>query len=219
LIEVTTKATDWMAHGACTKTPQVREWFDTYETNPEYKEAAKRVCSTCPVRDVCAEYSTDPELSWGIWAGRELEPTEYERAIPLFFDCTNPGTLRGVFAHDRRTEALCDPCRDFNHRYKGMGKGGVAAVETAVKVREIVASRTKPEGDCLSWTAGTDKHGGPRMYVDGREWQALRYLWGEKHGHLSRTETVKPSCGNVRCVNLEHAKLSPRTFGPNGGKQ
>jgi WhiB family redox-sensing transcriptional regulator len=43
----------------------------------EYVDAAKAVCSHCPVRQTCLEYAISTNERWGIWGGtseRERRP-------------------------------------------------------------------------------------------------------------------------------------------------
>jgi WhiB family transcriptional regulator, redox-sensing transcriptional regulator len=48
-----------------------------FSTEPRTIQAAKKICSECPVRSKCLEYSLDEGVDFGVWGGK----SEKERRI------------------------------------------------------------------------------------------------------------------------------------------
>lgn len=90
----------------------------------------KEICGACPVAAECLTYALETRQAFGVW-GRM---TERERAKllkknhgPNWRTPKRPnlptadercGTTRGVGAHRRRNEQLCDDCRAARIRYE-----------------------------------------------------------------------------------------------------
>jgi hypothetical protein len=211
---------DWKLNAPCGANPTVRQWFLDYETDRESAEAAKRVCSTCPVRRECATYSTDPEISWGIWAGQERAALVQDaRQVPMFdMGCLLPGTIRGVFAHDRKNESLCEQCLVYNQKHRGKVQDRKTPGVVAARAKAAIAARSRPEGECRIWEAATSRTGKPRLTVQQTEVQVLRWLLEDLTGEpVPRGVSVVPACGNVLCVEVRHAVVRPRAAGSSDG--
>jgi hypothetical protein len=57
-------------------------------------------------------------------------------------------------------------------------------------------------GDCWVWTAGTDRDGYGRFFLNGRKWPAHRVAYLMKTGKTP--EVVRHTCDNPSCVNPAH---------------
>ena len=55
------------------------EYAETVKEKRDREDAAKAVCTTCPVREECLEYALDAREAYGIWGGL----TELERKALL----------------------------------------------------------------------------------------------------------------------------------------
>lgn len=62
------KSPAWHAEAACLKHPKPDMWFPSMGEVGEYA-AARRTCSTCPVRLACLAYAISNNEVWGIWGG------------------------------------------------------------------------------------------------------------------------------------------------------
>lgn len=68
----TITAPPWMDRALCADTdPEM--FFPVPGANPN---AAKRVCSACPVRTECLEYALEHDERWGVWGGLSVEERE-----------------------------------------------------------------------------------------------------------------------------------------------
>lgn len=64
--------TRWMARGACVEHPGL-PWTDTLNHVPEVLvEVMRDLCDGCLVRDECAAFVIEAEVTTGWWAGRSL---------------------------------------------------------------------------------------------------------------------------------------------------
>lgn len=55
----------WMDEGLCQETdPEAFFVEKGGDTRP-----AKRVCASCPVRQVCLDYAMDEQIQFGVWGG------------------------------------------------------------------------------------------------------------------------------------------------------
>lgn len=57
--------TDWMAQGNCRHEPPTR----FFPSDGVGVEVAKKICSTCPVTDLCLEYALVQRIDHGVWGG------------------------------------------------------------------------------------------------------------------------------------------------------
>lgn len=67
-------ATDWMQAALCRGSD-----VNFFPTKHESPEAAKAVCSSCPVCEPCYEYAVADAGLHGIWGGSTLKAREQER--------------------------------------------------------------------------------------------------------------------------------------------
>jgi hypothetical protein len=58
--------------------PEMDDPNYTGETTIDNHKIARKLCSTCPVKKVCLDYSTTTMQTWGIWAG-----TSYDERLAL----------------------------------------------------------------------------------------------------------------------------------------
>src|SRR5688572_9169442 len=72
VIEIDLLRPHWMHEAAC-RGQGSDAWFSADEVGEEV-DAARRVCSGCPVRPECLDYALDRAIRHGLWGG--LSPTE-----------------------------------------------------------------------------------------------------------------------------------------------
>jgi WhiB family transcriptional regulator, redox-sensing transcriptional regulator len=75
-------STAWMAYGLCSQTDP-EAFFAPRDTGPNWYAAAVRVCSGCPVREICAAYAIENEIPYGVWGGlteQERQPADHSLA-------------------------------------------------------------------------------------------------------------------------------------------
>lgn len=128
------RSMDWTGAACASHDPAL--WFPEPLAGHTEWDAARDICDTCPIRDVCLEYALSRETDsarhrYGMWGGK----TPSERAsialkrrrkprplIPLA-ERTAPtqrpqcGTAMGYEAHRRHGERSCDACRAANAEY------------------------------------------------------------------------------------------------------
>lgn len=76
---------------------------------------------------------------------------------------------------------------------------------------EIMERKTKWEGDCLIWTAGCHSQDYPMTRYNGKMVKVDRTLIEKKFDiTLKKEQRVKNTCGNIKCVNVEHYDLIER---------
>lgn len=68
---MSTLTRQWMEYGLCVNL-DVNLFFDKYETDDVVKDNVKKLCSLCPVKDVCIEYG-EQNGAWGVWGGKYLQ--------------------------------------------------------------------------------------------------------------------------------------------------
>jgi len=78
--------------------------------------------------------------------------------------------------------------------------------------QDILAAKTKSEGDCKIWTAGCHAQGYPMVRWEGKMVQVVRHLVAENTGiELRRDHRVRNTvCGNVKCCNPDHYQVFER---------
>ncbi len=57
--------TSWMAEGTCREHPP-NVFFPQDGVGVE---VARRICATCPVRELCLEYAVSNRIEHGVWGG------------------------------------------------------------------------------------------------------------------------------------------------------
>jgi hypothetical protein len=79
---------------------------------------------------------------------------------------------------------------------------------------ERVKARCTICGDCWEWKGACNGVGHPKvawMNEDGRTHKsARRVVWTIVRGELPDTKLVTVSCGNIRCLNPAHLKLTSK---------
>lgn len=69
-----------------------------------------------------------------------------------------------------------------------------------------LSTRTVEEGDCLVWNLSC-VNGHPSMRWQGKNMLVRRVLWQETHGDIPKNKVVRCTCGESKCVNIEHMAL------------
>lgn len=78
--------TRWMAPGACVGHSAL-PWTENLSHVPEILiDIMRNLCAGCPVRDQCAAFAVEAEITAGWWAGRSLNR----------FSVTHPPTVNDV---------------------------------------------------------------------------------------------------------------------------
>jgi WhiB family redox-sensing transcriptional regulator len=60
-----TSSSDWMKQGNCKDEPPSR----FFPSDGVGVDVAKRICNTCPVREVCLDYALTHRIDHGVWGG------------------------------------------------------------------------------------------------------------------------------------------------------
>ena len=63
------------------------------------------------------------------------------------------------------------------------------------------------EGDCLLWKRGCC-NGHPAMRVGNKTMLVRRLLWQAANGPIPTGKIIRPTCGSLLCINLDHAELT-----------
>lgn len=71
-------------------------------------------------------------------------------------------------------------------------------------VRERVAARSVPRGDCLIWTGVLNKDGYGEIRIARKLRRVHRELWIEVNGPIAAGIEIDHACRNKACVNLAH---------------
>ena len=56
---------DWMARGLCTNVPP----STFFPSDGAGVEAARKICATCPVQQLCLEHALAHRIDHGVWGG------------------------------------------------------------------------------------------------------------------------------------------------------
>lgn len=90
--------TKWMARGNCAgKSP---DFF--FPSDGVGVEAARKVCETCPVKDICLEYALANRIDHGVWGGT----SERERRRIIKRRAAERRVLEQATASDHATESV-----------------------------------------------------------------------------------------------------------------
>ncbi len=71
--------------------------------------------------------------------------------------------------------------------------------------------RSAGPGACWPWIGAVGQFGVPRTTIQKRGVSPRRILWEAHRGQIPENRTVTVTCGNSRCLNLEHLAL--RAYG------
>ncbi len=109
------------------------------------------------------------------------------------------------------------------------GRGSSRALAAFQALSQAYAARGRRIDDLRSYSPdeaerffantapGTDGHvywlAGERSFVrnDGSQRRPIRWWWERHFGPLEQYDVIKPACGELRCINPEHAVLEPRS--------
>jgi len=78
------------------------------------------------------------------------------------------------------------------------------------EIIKIINRRTSKKGDCVEWTGYMDPKDIPRVYLKKRAFFVHRYIWEKYNPKILVTEYLQHSCGNKRCVNIDHLRCIPK---------
>lgn len=70
---------DWQEEALCKNRGNIFYSVQKGQASNYDKEAAIRLCSSCPVREQCLEYALSNGEEYGIWGGREFSVRSTER--------------------------------------------------------------------------------------------------------------------------------------------
>jgi WhiB family redox-sensing transcriptional regulator len=70
---------EWMDDGLCAGHPDPELWFPV-GTSEAVSEAAREICSWCPVIETCREYAAARGIPYGVWGGSRLDNAEPKAA-------------------------------------------------------------------------------------------------------------------------------------------
>lgn len=71
---------------------------------------------------------------------------------------------------------------------------------------DYIKDRTIEEGDCFVWQHSC-VNGHPAMRQGQKTVLVRRILWQQTHGDIPKTKVVRCTCGESKCVNIEHMEL------------
>lgn len=78
---------------------------------------ALKVCAGCPVKTQCGELADANYERHGVWGGEVVSEKARGRRMPMIRSSAH-GTDSGYWAHRRRSEPPCDPCRVAHNQRK-----------------------------------------------------------------------------------------------------
>lgn len=78
------------------------------------------------------------------------------------------------------------------------------------EIDEIIKKKTLHNGECIEWTGYIDKKNLPRLYLKRKQIFVHRYIWEKFNPKVTGIEYVKHSCGNKKCVNINHLECVPK---------
>lgn len=88
----------------------------------------------------------------------------------------------------------------------------------AAVLHERMLEHTIDEGDCVLWM-GVYNNKSPQVFIDGRYHMVRRLLWQAERGPIPAGLHPRCTCGEPRCVNLEHVRLrTTRQIGKDAAK-
>lgn len=73
----------WQIDATCaqSKNSASVDWF--FSKDPKEKYAAKNLCFSCPVRNMCLQWALEHRQIWGIWGGKD--EVEIRRALSVSY--------------------------------------------------------------------------------------------------------------------------------------
>lgn len=86
-------------------------------------------------------------------------------------------------------------------------------MNTDAEIEETLAliyCSTKKNGECLEWTGHMDSKNLPRLWKNHKFFFVHRFIWETHNPKVSCTEKVIHTCGNYRCILVDHLQCSPR---------
>lgn len=108
---------DWRQQAAC-RDHDPDMWFpDKSETTK--RANALRICRSCPVASLCADYARRSGPFFGIWGGepQSIQAAQNHYKTPVPNAGLKPcGTLAAYRRHARRSEKPCRACLDAHYR-------------------------------------------------------------------------------------------------------
>lgn len=65
--------------------------------------------------------------------------------------------------------------------------------------------------DCISHRRGQFGNGYPEIKIDGKMVSVAKYLWEKDFGTIPPDKILHNTCGNKKCINLNHWKVATRS--------
>jgi hypothetical protein len=103
-------------------------------------------------------------------------------------------------------------CQNHHRRFKAYGDPYAGRTQYKTPEKSF-AARTRPDGDCLIWTAGTNGVYGVISIGGGETQYAHRYAWERVNGPIPdgmMPDHTCPDGPNKLCVNVAHLRLSTK---------
>ena len=94
-----------------------------------------------------------------------------------------------------------------------------------VPVADVIAARSRREGDCLIWTGGTDRKGYGELRTGGKTKKAHRLVWEIQNGEIPDGIMLDHICHNKACIEVRHLRFATNQQnqmnrrGPNRGRK
>lgn len=138
-LSIITAPPKWVEQAVCASADP-ETWFPRVGENDTVR-TAKRICSTCPVRQQCLDLAIKNGERVGVWGGltrnerrayAKAGPTARAQIVadalqdkniattegPTPADTGECGTVRGYRRHCRAKTTACDPCLEAHRQYK-----------------------------------------------------------------------------------------------------